>query len=132
MRPSHILPLVLCIASLGGLACGANSTEPSLPSGDVSIVPNASTRGSAAFTPNPFSESLASSATVVWVNGDRVSSGYGGMSGTTHHLVSDTGLFDSAALAPGSKFTFTFAGSGTYKYHCSIHAAMVGTITITP
>lgn len=131
MRPVPQLLMVIFLAPLAGLAC-SSSSEPSLPSGDVSIVVNASTAGSAAFSPNPFSESFATRASVSWVNADLMSTGYGGSSGTTHHLVSDTGLFDSGVFAPGTKFSFTFAASGTYAYHCSIHPSMVGTITITP
>jgi hypothetical protein len=131
MRPALLLRLLVSLAAVTGFAC-TSSTEPSLPSGDISIVLNASTLGSAAFSPNPFSESFATRAKVIWVNADRTSAGYGGSTGTTHHLISDTGLFDSGALAPGKSFAFTFATSGTYTYHCSIHPTMVGTITLTP
>jgi plastocyanin len=135
MRPVRVLPLLLCLAPLGSLGCKASSmTESSLPSHDVSIVPNASTRANLAFSPNPFGESFASRATVIWLNLDKVAAGggYGGTAKTTHHLVSDTGLFDSGLLEVGHTFTFTFAASGSYSYHCSIHPTMVGTITITP
>jgi plastocyanin len=114
-----------------GLACHS-STEPSLPAADVAIVLNASTMGSTAFSPNPFSESFATRAKVIWVNADRTSSGYGGTTGTTHHLISDTGVFDSGAFAPGTSFAYTFPASGTYAYHCTIHPSMVGTITLAP
>ena len=97
----------------------------------MSIVLNASTKGSAAFSPDPFAESFASRAKVIWVNADGTDSGYGPM-GTTHHLISDTGLFDSGNLSPGTTFTFTFAAAGTYTYHCTIHPSMVGTIDLTP
>ncbi len=130
MRRILTLPLTLCLATVAGLAC-SYSSGPSLPSGDVSIVLNASTAGAAAFSPNPFSESFATRAKVIWVNADLMSDGYG-TSGTTHHLVSDTGVFDSGVFAPGTTFTFTFPASGTYAYHCSIHPTMVGTITVTP
>lgn len=98
----------------------------------MTIVPNASTLTTTAFSPNPFSESLAARSKVTWVNGDVVASGYGGTTGTSHHLVSDTGLFDSGVMAAGGSYTFTFAASGSYNYHCSIHPGMVGTITIAP
>jgi plastocyanin len=133
MRPVPILPLLLCIAPFGVLGCKASSmTESSQVTRDVSIVANASTKGNLAFSPNPFSESIATKSTVKWVNEDRGTGGYGGMAGTTHHLVSDTpGIFDSGALGPGHSYTATFAAPGSYTYHCSIHPTMVGTITIT-
>ena len=131
MRPARTLPLLVALAVVTGLAC-SSSTDPSLPSGDVSIVRNAITLGSGAFSPNPFSESIAVRAKVTWVNADRTSNGYGGTSGTTHHLISDTGVFDSGLFGPGTAFSFTFPDTGTFAYHCSIHPTMVGTITIAP
>lgn len=105
--------------------------DPCLPSGDVAIRRDASSLGNGAFSPNPFSESFATRATVKWVNGDRTSGGYGS-TGTAHRLVSDNAIFDSGTLAPGAAYSFTFAAAGMYPYHCSIHPTMVGTITITP
>ncbi len=131
MRPSFSLSLLVGLTGAAGLAC-SSSMEPGLPAGDVSIVLNASSKGNAAFSPNPFSESFATRAEVMWVNADRTSNGYGGSSGTTHHLISDTGLFDSGLLAPGTSYSFTFPANGSYAYHCSIHPTMVGTITINP
>ena len=131
MRPNTVLPIAVALAALAGAACGFG-TEPGLPAGDVSIVLNASTKGSAAFSPSPFSESFATRAVVIWVNADRTTGAYGGTTGTAHHLISDTGLFDSGTISPEATFTFTFAASGTYQYHCTIHPSMVGTITITP
>jgi plastocyanin len=130
MRAALLLPVVAGFTAVTVLAC-KSSTEPSLPSGDITVVVNASTMGSGAFAPNPFTESFATRATVIWVNADQTMSAYG-TSGTTHHLISDTGVFDSGTLAPGKTFSFTFAAAGTYTYHCSLHPTMVGTVTITP
>jgi plastocyanin len=131
MRPALILALLPGLATLPVLAC-MSTTDAGFQSGTVSIVLNASTMGASAFAPNPLSVSFATGATVAWANRDITSMGYGGTTGTTHHLVSDTGLFDSGVLGPGKSFAFTFAASGTYTYHCSIHPTMVGTITLTP
>jgi plastocyanin len=129
MRIPSLTPAVLLLAVLPLASCSSGMTTPSIPSGDVSIVQGASALGNAAFSPNPFSESAATRSTVIWVNGD-VSSGPYGTSGTTHHLVSDNGVFDSGNLGPGRSYSFTFPGPGTYTYHCSIHPTMTGTITI--
>jgi plastocyanin len=131
MRAIHALPFLCATLAAGVLGC-SSSTSPSLPSGDVTIVMNAGTMTTTAFNPNPFSESFAARAKVVWVNGDVTGSGYGMATGTSHHIVSNTGLFDSGVLTAGSSYTFTFAGPGTYAYHCSIHPGMVGSITISP
>jgi plastocyanin len=55
-----------------------------------------------------------------------------GVSGS-HTVTSDTGspmAFDQS-ISEGSSITITFASPGTYKYHCSIHASMHGTIVVT-
>ncbi len=62
--------------------------------------------------------------TVTWSNKD----------GTTHHVTSGTpptgdGKFDGP-VAGGATFSFTFNDAGTFKYFCSIHNTMTGTITV--
>jgi plastocyanin len=133
MRAHHILPLILSLVAVGGLGC-SSSTEPmTVPSGDVSIKQDASTLGANAFSPDPFSESFAVKATVKWVNADVGTGGYGGSTGVSHHLVSNTlGVFDTGMIGPGSTQTVTFTAPGSYPYHCSIHPTMTGTITINP
>ena len=66
-----------------------------------------------------------------WVNGDNNGGVYGG-GGVTHHLVSDSPLFDLGLQAPGVSVQFTFTGTGTFTYHCAIHPTMVGTIQVNP
>ena len=58
---------------------------------------------------------------VIWRNDDYVS----------HTVVSDTGEFSSPELAPGQSYTHLFETDGVYKYHCSIHPNMKGSITIS-
>jgi plastocyanin len=51
-----------------------------------------------------------------------------------HTSTSDTsGLWNSGTIAGnGGTFSFTFnLAPGTYNYHCSIHAFMQGSITVT-
>ncbi|HEX7017570.1 MAG TPA: cupredoxin family copper-binding protein [Patescibacteria group bacterium] len=59
--------------------------------------------------------------TVTWVNQDQV----------PHTVTSDTGEFDSGQMANGASFSFTFSEAGTYHYHCQLHPAMTGQITVT-
>jgi plastocyanin len=47
-----------------------------------------------------------------------------------HTVVSDTGLYRSAALDQNDTFTFRFEKPAIYKYTCSIHPKMVGTIVV--
>ena len=73
------------------------------------------------FSFQPATLSVPAGTTVTWNNQD-----------TVQHTVSSDiqGLFDSGAIAPGKKFTYTFPAPGSYSYHCSIHPGMKGTIVV--
>jgi plastocyanin len=138
MVPVKVLSPSVLVGSVLLFALGCSSmTSPmgTPPAADVTINKGASTLGTAAFTPNPFTTSLtgAGAGKVVWVNGDYTST-YNGTTGTTHHLVSDAGLWPAASGTMGAAqaFSYTFAAAGSYAYHCSIHPGMTGTITVTP
>ncbi len=124
-KPALFLP----IAGLLLTQC-KSSTDPG-PTPDVTVVNGASTLTTTAFSPANFQVKL-SDGSVTWYNGDFSSGAYGGVSGVTHHLHEDNGLFDSGVLPPQGRFTFKFTAAGTYTYHCTIHPGMVGTITVTP
>ncbi len=48
-----------------------------------------------------------------------------------HTIVSDSGSeISSSSLSNGETFSYTFNTIGTFKYHCSIHPAMKGTIIV--
>ena len=47
-----------------------------------------------------------------------------------HTVVSDDGHFRSAGLGQNDVFTFKFDTPGTYKFICSIHPHMMGTIVV--
>jgi plastocyanin len=68
----------------------------------------------------PMAMTVNAGTTVTWRNMDE----------EPHTVVSADGLFRSAALDSKETFTFTFSKPGTYKYVCSIHPKMVGTITV--
>jgi plastocyanin len=59
---------------------------------------------------------------VTWVNKDE----------EPHTVLSADGgtTFKSPALDTDDKFSFTFDKPGTYKYFCSLHRHMVGTIVV--
>ena len=94
------------------------STEPptTAPSTAISIK-------SFAYSPNPIT--VAPGTTVTVTNND----------GVAHTWTADGGAFDSGSIAPGASYSFTFTGSGTFAYHCSIHyplyQSMHGTVTVT-
>jgi plastocyanin len=68
----------------------------------------------------PTSLKITAGSTVTWTNRDD----------EPHTVVSDSGLFRSAALDTNESFSFRFVKSGTYHYACSIHPRMVGTIIV--
>ena len=68
----------------------------------------------------PTSLSVAAGSTVTWTNKDD----------EPHTVVSEAGLFRSAALDTNESFSFRFEKPGTYRYTCSIHPRMVGTIVV--
>jgi plastocyanin len=48
-----------------------------------------------------------------------------------HTVTADDGSFDSQQKSKGDTFTFKFAKAGTFAYHCTLHANMKGTITVS-
>jgi hypothetical protein len=57
---------------------------------------------------------------VTWINNDD----------EPHTVVQGDKLFKSHALDTGDKFSFTFSTPGAFKYFCTIHAHMVGTVVV--
>ena len=45
-------------------------------------------------------------------------------------MTSDIGLFRSGGIDGGGSYSFKFTKPGVYKYNCSIHPQMTGTITV--
>jgi len=72
-----------------------------------------------AFTPTALT--VPAGTTVRWKNLD----------GEPHTIVSIDGLFRSGALDQGDAFEYAFSKPGSYRYVCSIHPQMTGTIIVT-
>jgi plastocyanin len=70
-----------------------------------------------AFTPASFT--ITAGQAILWNIDD---------GGVAHRITGDG--FDSSPKATGM-FSHTFAAPGRFAYHCSIHAAMKGTVTVT-
>jgi plastocyanin len=68
----------------------------------------------------PISITIKAGATVRWTNYDT----------QFHTVTSDDGLWDSGQISPGSSHSYTFSKPGTYKYHCSDHPRMTGTVIV--
>src|SRR5476649_718515 len=74
------------------------------------------------FSFSPAQLSVAAGSTVTWENHDDM----------PHTIVNDATPreFKSAPLDSGEHFSQTFAKPGTYKYFCSIHPHMTGTLVV--
>ena len=72
---------------------------------------------------SPASWTVPVNGTVTWYNGDTMQ----------HTVTSDIDapvVFDSRSLESGGTFSFKFTQPGTYKYHCTPHPWMHGTIVV--
>jgi plastocyanin len=132
------LLIVVTLALLAG--CGSTSAA----SGDTGAPTATSVSGGATATIAPTNTTgTGSSDNVVNVSNFQFSPAtltvkagttvtFKGVSGD-HTVTSDPGspmAFDQG-VSQGSSITVSFANPGTYKYHCSIHASMHGTIVVT-
>ncbi len=71
------------------------------------------------FTFGPQELKVKSGTTVTWTNEDDIP-----------HTVVSPNNFRSKPLDSEDKFSFTFTTPGTYKYFCSLHPHMTGTIVV--
>ena len=72
------------------------------------------------FAFGPTTITVPAGAKVTWVNKDE----------EPHTVFSTDNVFKSKALDTDDKFSFTFAKPGTYKYFCSVHPKMIGTVVV--
>jgi plastocyanin len=112
--------LPLAAAAVLALSPSAHAADAGAPQQVAAAQAPAVTIDNFAFAPALMM--VASGTKVTWTNKDEephtVTSADGGKS------------FKSDALDTDDKFSFTFDKPGTYKYFCSIHPHMVGTIVV--
>jgi len=117
--------LLLVAAALGG--CGSNgSMSPASPTptptpaaSDV-VITIVGMNGSLSYSPNPATVKVGQ--TVAWKNADSLA----------HTATADAGTFNTSTLAAGATSSpITMTTAGTFPYHCAIHSAMTGTLTVT-
>jgi plastocyanin len=139
LRLTAALVAFCTIVSCGNDSTTGSSVNPPPPTADpntdINITVGASTKTTAAFTPNPKNASLAGggSVTVRWINGDISGGDYTMGTATVHNITSDNGAFPSSGNLNGNAtFSTTLSAAGDYPYHCAIHPNMVGTVHVTP
>jgi plastocyanin len=91
------------------------SSNQSTSSGKVEIT------GNMIFTPSQIS--VAKGATVTWTNNDNIAH-------TVTDDLKDVGGPASGTIEPGGTYSFTFAKTGSFQYHCEFHSQMRGTIVV--
>jgi amicyanin len=72
------------------------------------------------FTFQPQNVTVQAGATVTWTNRDDI----------PHTVVSNDGVFKSKVRDTDETFSYTFTKAGTYKYFCSLHPKMTGTVVV--
>jgi plastocyanin len=127
MHALGVSALALSLAACGGTANNSTSSTPSDSGGTaattIDVVSDSTTIG--AYKPKDATAKVGD--TVKWTFNDEQN---------PHTVDSDSGDPDSFSSGStpknkGETFTFTFTKAGAYKYHCSLHASMTGTITIS-
>jgi plastocyanin len=71
------------------------------------------------FTFQPAELTVKVGTTVTWTNHDDIP-----------HTVVSAGKFRSKTMDTDGSFSFTFTDAGDYKYFCSLHPHMTGTIKV--
>lgn len=136
-----ISPLLCSIAAaVALLGCGSQAASSASPARPATAMPPEPAAPAVAATPDaaaaaqaqegtisikdfmfsPTSITVSAGSTVHWKNLD----------GEPHTVSGIEAPFRSGALDQNDTFTFTFSKPGTYRYACSIHPQMVGTITV--
>jgi plastocyanin len=98
----------------GDQKSSGNNTKTPAATNSVSI-------DNLAFTPSNIT--VTKGTTVTWTNHDSAA----------HTVTENDGQKgpDSGTLAGGKSYSFTYDTVGTFKYHCTIHSSMNGTVVVT-
>lgn len=116
---TRLLPVVLiALAACGGGGSSSGTTTGPGPGPVPEITTNVAMQNTA-FTPPDIQ--VSPSATVTFTNRD----------GFNHNVTfSNNALTSIGDFATGARTTTMPATPGTYAYHCTIHAGMVGTVKV--
>ena len=126
MSTIKIAVVVLSVFSILAGALSMGHTLVYAQGASVSIVPNASTLGDKAYSPNP--AEIKAGETVTWTNDDsQIHTATSGAVGAE-----DSGkVFDSSILSPKATFDFKFDQAGEYDYYCTLHPQMLGKVIVS-
>ena len=110
----------LAVALVGAGCFGSTTNSNTSTTTNTSTGDSTNTVTISNMTFSPASLTVKVGTTVTWVNND----------GFTHTVTGDNGG-PNGQVAGGSSYSFTFNTAGSFPYHCSIHAGMNGTVTVT-
>jgi plastocyanin len=104
-------PAALCLGAL--VLCAAGAATIPLGNGRINIDN---------FTFGPAMLTVAAGSKVTWTNRDDI----------PHTVVdaADQRQFKSSPLDTGDSFSYVFGKPGTYRFFCSIHPRMQGTVVV--
>jgi plastocyanin len=113
------------VALLSIAGCGRSAaTKPSRPTPNTmlqpKIVENPGGEPDAWYRPNPIRVRVGQAIT--WTNNDA----------DLHDVTADDGTFASGTLAAGGTFRWVPRRVGTYRYSCTLHPEMHGTVIVSP
>lgn len=109
--------ILLLVAGCKNNSSNSYGSAPTSPS-PVTVPPNTVIMANMAFDPPTIT--VAKNTTVTWTNNDR----------DTHNSTSDSGVWATGDIAPGSSKTTTFTTTGTFAYTCTLHPMMKGTVIV--
>lgn len=116
-----VIALVAIVASSGSKKSATGSTASSAPAAAVANAVAADKVTISNYMFGPGDIKVKAGTTVTWTNNDSVK----------HNVVSDDGMMpDGKLIGKGETYTYTFAKAGTFKYHCSPHPYMHGSVTV--
>ncbi len=123
MRKNRVLFSLLIVGLVVGALAGCSKSGSSYgmssaPPPPPAPKPNVVAISGYAFS--PASLTVPKGTTVTWQNDD----------GVAHTATSNSGAWDTGAIASGGSAMITFTSSGTFAYHCTYHSMMTGTIVV--
>jgi plastocyanin len=105
--------MAVATGSMSGHAPGVAAQGPPPPSTTAAVKADN-------FSFAPATLTVPVGTTVTWTNRDDI----------PHTVVSTDRSFKSKVLDTDEKFSYTFAGPGSFSYSCSIHPKMTGKVVV--
>lgn len=110
--------LAIVVITLGLNSCSKSDSDANTPPSGNPLATTINITGMSF----PTTTTVAKGTKVSWNNAD----------GTAHTVTSDDNTsFSSGNLAAGATFVYQANTVGTFPYHCTYHAGMIGTLVVT-